>query len=209
MGVEGYRGARDGKAMERELHCRGELSQCSVVHTSSVTGVSAAVFQHSVGQRIARTDNEGRTRYEKKLHGSVLVSGDLRLETEHGTIHVPEGSFRFEADCDIDALPSTAGDLPKACRHLSRGGVVLYGEKFLSVGDVVELRATVRTNRDPEIAFEVLPDRDAVLVDRTLESMGIDVDDLRNNAKRQFSVMFMVLIFGLVGLVYALLRNIG
>lgn len=151
---------------------------------SSVTGMSAAVFQHSIGKRVAQKDSDGRTYYVRRLIGSVVASGDLVIETEDaGVVKVPAGAFRFDAEERIEALPSTSGQIPEACQHLVEG-FPLYGEQFLSVGDIVELQATVRPCRDPEIDLEVDPEHDAVLVDRTLEAMGIDVEGLRQRKSR-------------------------
>jgi hypothetical protein len=184
MTAAGYRGGSDGAAAQRAIHCKGTVLHCSRMQRSSVTDLTAAVFQHSIGTREARRDSDGNTYFLKKLLGSVVVSGDLVLETDEGRVKVPEGAFRFDAHEHIEMMPSTAGPIPEVCRHLVEPGMVLYGERFLSVGDIVELTATVRPCRDPEIEYEVVAEHDAVIVDRTLEEMGIDVEGLRSRNSR-------------------------
>lgn len=51
-------------------------------------------------------------------------------------------------------------------------------------------------SRRSDVRYEVVPEQDAVLVDRTLESMGVDVEGLKSNFGRKLE--FALLLFLLV-----------
>ncbi|MEQ9324320.1 MAG: hypothetical protein RIF41_34470 [Polyangiaceae bacterium] len=198
--TEGYRGARQG-GDEIQLSCEGTIVECSAMQTSSATGMSAAVFKYSIGALYTSSSERGQSSVVE-LVGSVIVSGDLLLDTEHGVVAVPEGSFTFPVSGALRAASALAGPVPEACAHLVRGAPY-YAEKFLSIGDVVELTATVRPSPRSDVRYEVVPEHDAVLVDRTLESMGVDVEGLKDNFGRNLQVVLFLFLLALVmGAVY-------
>jgi hypothetical protein len=189
--MTGYRGPR--AETEEAIACRGTIARCSRMMESSVTGMRAAVFLYSVGTREARRSRDGNTYFVKKPLGSVVVSGDVVVDTPRGSVLLPEGSFKFETAIEkIERMPSTAGPVPKEVEHLTEPGMVLYGEQFLNVGDHVELTATVRPSREPELRYEVVADGHAVVVDRTLEAMGIDPEALKSRQGRMALIALMV-----------------
>lgn len=167
---------------QRGIACAGTIVSASRVIESSMTGLRAAVFRYTVGTRVRHTDSDGRSYYVKKKLGSAVVSGDVVLETREGAVLLREGTFDFACDEPLEEPSSISGRVPAEVEHLCEPGMVLFGERFLGVGDSVELTATVRPSRAPTTAYETFPDGGAVVVDRTLEAMGLDPANMKTRS---------------------------
>jgi len=137
-----------------------------------------ALLRCCVAQRYEVGSGEDRETVTDELGATFECPEHLLLEAEDGVLLVPAEGLRvtFVGDA-LNTMTSFQRDLPEelmgAVDCHSRGEL-LYGEQFLSHGDLVEIDGTVGPSPRPDVAWEVLPSHGgAIIHDRTLQDLGL------------------------------------